>query len=198
MKKILLISSILLVFITSYAQKLTPEEDALAEMLMTRKLTKKEQSILDNYMNKKFVNENVFIADLKKVILEGLYIPTEYEADCAGRLIGNARKDKYNLRNKTYEEIWDGARNFCIEYVDSHRENKALKVDENNQQLFNNKTFTQKDVFISDIKKYNSLYSEKQIKCAILFIDQALAGNYNISKNTYQEIFENGGALCGE
>lgn len=107
------------ILLSSFAfGQMTKAEDDLAEALMRRDLTKQEQKLQDGYMSKKFVNTKIFMKDTEAIIKSAIYIPTEYEANCTGRLIANAERDKYNLTNRTYEEIWDAARNFCREYVD--------------------------------------------------------------------------------
>lgn len=116
----------LLISSLSFAQ-LTAEEDAIATAVMTRDLTKQEQIALDKYMDKKFINVKTFMSDTEKIVKAGLYIPTEYEAECAGRLIASANKDGYNLTKWDYEELWDAAGNFCREYVDPYRNNTAKK-----------------------------------------------------------------------
>ena len=108
--------------------QMSKQDDAIAEALMKRDLTKQEQKTIRDYSNKLYVNKDVFMADLQKVVKAGLFIPTEYEANCAGRLIASASKDGYKLTNRTYDQVWDAARNFCREYVDP--QNQAAEVVE--------------------------------------------------------------------
>lgn len=123
MRKLLLS---ILISSLSFGQ-MTEEQDYIAEVLMQRDLTKQEQKTIDAYMGKKFVNEKVFMLDLERVVKQGLYIPTEYEANCAGQLIGSAKRDNYKLTNRTYEEVWDAARNFCREYVEKQEPAKVVE-----------------------------------------------------------------------
>ena len=131
MKKLILL---LFAFLFSLGfSQMTDEEDALAEALMKRDLTKKEKAVLKQYMDKKYTTVKIFMADTEKIVKAGLYIPTEYEAECAGRLIARANKDGYNLKKWNYEELWDAAGNYCREYVDPYLHTKAkepvIKID---------------------------------------------------------------------
>ncbi len=191
MKKIILF----LVFsvFCSAQSKLTKEENDIISAVVSRELTQKEQTMLDNYMNKKFVNANIFMADTKKIIKEWLYVPIEEEAECAGILIARANKDGYKLTNKTYEQIWDAAGNYCREYYYPSLEAKELK--KYNDTKFNNLTdfrFETKRLMTSKVLKI----TESEYECAIRFIKSAFDEGYDVTKNTYEEIIENGKVIC--
>lgn len=187
MKKLILL---LFAFLFSLGfSQMSKQDDAIAEALMKRDLTQQEQKTLGAYMNKKFVDANVLMADTEKIVKAGLYIPTEYEAECAGRLITKAKKDGHSLKKYTYEQLWDAAGNYCRDYVD----NNQLKK-------FYNKKFEDLVDFEAEsnilITSGVLKITDKELECAIRFVKSAYNEGYDPTKNTYEEIIENGKAIC--
>lgn len=193
MKKLILLPLVFL-FGLGFSQ-ITKVDDNMVEALMKRDLTLQEQKTLNNYMNKKFIDANVLMADTEKIIKAGLYIPTEYEAECAGGLISRAKKDGHSLKKYTYEQLWDAAGDYCREYVEPYRNNNQLK------KYYNTK-FTNLVDFEADsnilITQHVLNITEKELQCAIRFIKSAYNEGYDPTKNTYEEILENGKAICNE
>ncbi|MCT4238453.1 hypothetical protein [Elizabethkingia anophelis] len=85
----------------------------LTSMFSFGQFTKAQNKAWNAYNNKKFVSKELFMKDTEKAFKGNLIEVTEKEAECVGYFIGHATADGYNLKNRTYGQIWGASERFC-------------------------------------------------------------------------------------
>jgi len=85
--------------------------------------------VLDSYKNKKFVSETVFLDDLKKLVDNKIYTPSEFQAECLGYYFGIEKASgKINeLKKYTYFSVYAAAEGQCL--VRDLYSNKPNKIE---------------------------------------------------------------------
>ena len=151
--------------------------------------TKKQLEVLKIVNSKMFYSPEVLVEDIAGGIKWGVLDFDEYEIGCIGYYVGKKQAEGKikELRKLTYLQIFKNSKKEC--------ENKSKKDE------YNNTKFTTIEQFKLDteiaIKNQVIEKTQKNIECALKYLNESKKLAIDTRKNTYEEIFENGAVLCG-